>query len=123
MQVEVGDAVARVRPDIEHEARATLRKTLGGSDAAGDIEHLDDHGPVLGSYARGVDDVLARDDEDVCGRDWADVPEGVDEVAGEHFLRGKLPRRDGTEQASGHRQRVPAGSPLPLPAAGPKAGP
>ena len=46
---------------------------------------------MLGRDLGGVDDVLFRDDQDVGGRDRADVPEGVDEIGGQHAVEGESP--------------------------------
>jgi len=100
----MGDAVARVRADVEHEARTALCQAVPGGDATGDVEHLDEEIPMVGGDVRGVDDVLSRNDKDVGGRHGVQVPERIDEIGRDHLGRGELTCGDGAEEAVSHEQ-------------------
>ena len=107
--MQVGDAVARVRPDVHHEARAALGQAGGLGDAAGDLEHLDEDLTVTGTDVSGIDDVLSGDHKDVGGRDRVQVLEGVDESGRQHLGRSQLAGRDCAEEAVGHGKMVATG--------------
>jgi len=55
--VEVGDAIARVRADVQHKARAALSQAFGRSNSSGGLEHLHEDITVAGIDTGGVDDV------------------------------------------------------------------
>ena len=40
VEVQMGNAVAGVRADVQHEARAAFGKAVGSRDLPGDVEHL-----------------------------------------------------------------------------------
>jgi len=85
MKVQMRNAVAGVATDVEYEAVSAFHEPVGLRDPIRDFEHLDEHVRVFSGDVSRIDDVLFRDDEDMCGRNGVQVPEGVDETGGKNL--------------------------------------